>query len=136
MATRSNIGYRDNTGTYHYIYCHWDGYPTGVGRTLINHYKDYESVADLISRGDMSALGARCDGDIDHSFDSPSESQTVYYQRDRGEEGCEPRTTKDRMETYENEYSYIFEDGQWFCIGHMGENWMPVYKAILIEEGS
>jgi hypothetical protein len=35
MGTRSRIGLEDpETGTVRSIYCHWDGYPEGVGQRL------------------------------------------------------------------------------------------------------
>ena len=40
------------------IYCHWDGYPSGVGADLKEHFKDYNSVLNLIVGGSCSALGS------------------------------------------------------------------------------
>ena len=39
------------------IYCHFDGYIAGVGKTLLNHYTDPEKVNDLMRLGDLSSLG-------------------------------------------------------------------------------
>ena len=38
------------------IYCHWDGYPDGVGDELKNHFKDYNSVLNLILGGSCSSI--------------------------------------------------------------------------------
>mgnify|MGYP003340256502 CR=1 FL=1 len=57
MATRSYIGLRNTDGTVDYIYCHYDGYPRGVGETLTKHYTTYDKVKALIALGDLSALG-------------------------------------------------------------------------------
>ena len=38
------------------IYHHWDGYVTGVGKTLIEHYKDYDTILNLLAMGDMSSI--------------------------------------------------------------------------------
>jgi hypothetical protein len=41
MSTRSIIGTYDNKtkGEWHGVYHHWDGYPTGVGKTLLSLFK-------------------------------------------------------------------------------------------------
>ena len=36
MATRSLIAVQNADGTFLSIYCHWDGYPSGVGKDLLN----------------------------------------------------------------------------------------------------
>jgi hypothetical protein len=38
------------------IYCHWDGYPEGVGAELTTFFKDYNSVLNLILGGSCSAI--------------------------------------------------------------------------------
>jgi hypothetical protein len=38
------------------IYCHWDGYPEGVGAALKEHFKDYNSVLNLIIGGSCSHI--------------------------------------------------------------------------------
>ena len=36
MSTRSYIGKKHNDDTFTAIYCHFDGYPEGVGQTLVD----------------------------------------------------------------------------------------------------
>lgn len=57
MATRSNIGARQEDGTIRVIYCHWDGYPEGVGATLAEHYTESAKIDALLNLGDLSTLG-------------------------------------------------------------------------------
>lgn len=38
------------------VYCHWDGYPDGVGAELLTHFKDYNSVLNLIIGGSCSSI--------------------------------------------------------------------------------
>lgn len=38
------------------VYCHWDGYPDGVGAELLTHFRDYNSVLNLIIGGSCSAI--------------------------------------------------------------------------------
>lgn len=43
-------------GDYIGIYCHWDGYPEGVGEALKNNFKTYEDVLNLIVGGFCSSI--------------------------------------------------------------------------------
>ena len=72
MSTRSRIAIETESGTVKSIYCHFDGYVSGVGETLYNHY-DKEELEELIELGDISSLGE-------------SIENTVAYHRDRGED--------------------------------------------------
>jgi hypothetical protein len=56
MATRSTIGIRQADGTIKAIYCHWDGYPDGVGAGLRQNYNSKEQAEQLIALGGFSAL--------------------------------------------------------------------------------
>jgi hypothetical protein len=56
MSTRSRIAIETESGTVKSIYCHFDGYVSGVGKTLFNHY-DREKLEKLIELGDISSLG-------------------------------------------------------------------------------
>lgn len=56
MATRSTIGVRSEDGTVKAIYCHWDGYPAGVGAGLIQNYNSKEKAQALIELGGFSSL--------------------------------------------------------------------------------
>jgi hypothetical protein len=38
------------------VYCHWDGYLSGVGTTLVKNYTEPNKVRDLISLGGFSSL--------------------------------------------------------------------------------
>jgi hypothetical protein len=72
MSTRSRIGIQNQNGTVSSIYCHFDGYPSGVGATLHEHYSDREKLQQLIELGDISSLGK-------------DTTETQAYHRDRGE---------------------------------------------------
>jgi hypothetical protein len=56
MATRSFIAQKKEDGSFEGVYCHWDGYPDGVGKTLFANYKDPEKIQKLINGGGMSTL--------------------------------------------------------------------------------
>jgi hypothetical protein len=44
MATRSRIAIQYENGPIESVYCHFDGYPQGVGATLLEHYTDKNKV--------------------------------------------------------------------------------------------
>jgi hypothetical protein len=103
------------------IYIHWDGYLSGVGATLLEHY-DSAKANHLVALGDVSSLRQNIeipDG-VEHSFESPAEGITTFYGRDRKENGCEFSVDH----TFENfmtrvndsgaEYYYIIRDGVWY----------------------
>ena len=84
MSTRSRIGIKENDGTIRSVYCHFDGYPGGVGRKLVNYYDDPDLASELIDLGDISSLGETV-GHA-HDFDRCPSGQTNYYGRDRHED--------------------------------------------------
>ena len=100
MSTRSRIGISQEDGSVKSIYCHYDGYPEGVGQTLMQNYTSPVEVMNLINKGDLSSL---------HSGE---------HYADRGE------TDVDAVVTPENEYvsytgdcwgeyAYLYKDGEW-----------------------
>jgi hypothetical protein len=93
MATRSRIGLKLEDGTIKHSYCHFDGYPHGVGHTLVKHYSDIEKVKELLSFGDMSFLAPKVTPDGIHNFDNPEQDVTVFYGRDRAEADVDSVTT-------------------------------------------
>ena len=48
MATRSLIGINLDNGITKIIYCHWDGYPSGVGQMLVENYNTPAAITDLM----------------------------------------------------------------------------------------
>jgi len=115
MGTRSRIGYRDpETDKIVSVYCHWDGYPSYNGKILLDNYNTLDKVKDLVSGGDMSSLGPRCDLPEGHSFEKPVDGYTVYYGRDHGEKNVGPIVSKS-MEEFDDihsdqEWEYMFID--------------------------
>jgi len=107
MATRSYIAIKEEDNSYQGIYCHWDGYPSGVGATLAEHYKLQDKVKVLISKGSLSSLG-------------PTLKESEFY-TDRGEDlRVNTFSDSDELKVYAKEswceYLYIFEDGKWSTV--------------------
>lgn len=105
MSTRSCIAlqYADKIAA---IYCHFDGYPSGVGSDLKTYYTDFEKVESLILLGDISSLGE-------------DERSTSAYHRDRGEElhtAEEYASFKEwaaSADGSDREYFYLYRNGEW-----------------------
>lgn len=99
MGTRSFIGVMKGD-VCRAVYCHWDGYLSGVGADL-QSYTTQAAVEELIDGGDMSSVGD--------------------YYNERGETGVDPETFASFDEFYKyvqnswGEYYYIFKDGVWYC---------------------
>lgn len=119
MGTRSRIAAENADGTFSSIYCQWDGYPDGVGKTLMEHYKDEAKIRELLALGDISSLGSEI-GEK-HDFDSrANQDWTKAYGRDRGEtdtqgEVCNGIEALNKLtEDSGGEYLYVFDGGKWF----------------------
>jgi hypothetical protein len=117
MATRSRIGIENENGTISSIYCHWDGYPDGVGVTLEEHYSNSQKLRMLINLGDISILREHVATMDEHTFENPKENVTVAYHRDRGEEKREARTDvsiEQFKKRLSESYNYVYtKDGNW-----------------------
>ncbi len=120
MATRSRIGIENENGTITSIYCHFDGYPDGVGATLKEHYLSTQKVRMLLNLGDISILGEQIATMDEHTFENPKEGITVAYHRDRGEVKREARTDVS-IEQFKNrldeDYGYVYsKGGNWLTV--------------------
>lgn len=133
MSTRSAIIMKEPDGAgFAGIYCHFDGYESGVGKTLLEHYSDPAKVAALIALGDISCLGERVEPKGRHSYDEAEDGTTVAYMRDRGEKGLAakraPTASRVAQKIGHNGYIYVFDGNGWTCNG------MPLAEAIKAEE--
>ena len=115
MATRSTITAKLSNGIWKSVYCHWDGYPSHNGKILHERYNTQERVDALLEHGDMSVLGAHCDKPEGHSFNDPVDDATIYYGRDRGEEGVEGKTGATFEEAFRGaeEFNYVWDGSRW-----------------------
>lgn len=152
MATRSTIAIELADGKVKQVYCHWDGYLDHNGKLLVENYDTPEKIEALLAHGDISSLGT-CVGER-HPFDTYDKSKlsaedlalaeraeaegwTLYYGRDRGEEGTKARVYKNYAE-YRNkaqfeEYNYCFRNGAWE-VEFYGEFDGPLTEALEREE--
>ena len=97
------------------IYCHWDGYPSGVGAVLKEKFTDYDSILNLIVGGYCSSVWY--DG-IKH-----------YANRKRMKWGdIKPNQGDTQKKVLNNyswiEYAYLFDEerGGWLYKPTLGKN--------------
>ena len=110
------IGIENPDGTVLGIYCHWDGYPEGVGAALIQHYANEEKIRSLLAEGDMSSIGA--DVGEKHDFSAGRDGWCNFYARDRGEDDTEAKTYPDPKEFAHEEFAYLWRAGAWWVDDH------------------
>ena len=114
MGTRSRIGIELKDDSVLSVYCHWDGYPSFNGKVLREFYDTKEKVTQLINGGNISSLHTN----VGWNNETLPETGPQYY-TSRGEsiDMNAPRLDKDMEEffTDNEEYSYIFRNGQWFA---------------------
>ncbi len=129
MGTRSRIAIKNTDGSIKSIYCHWDGYLCGVGKTLLENYKDENKIKELIALGDISSLSENINPPegITHTFNYPCDGVVVAYHRDRGW-NFHDRTCVDENDLMnyfndsDEEFLYLFKDGKWFVAWNYGDD--------------
>lgn len=125
MATRSTIAMEFSDGTVKQIYAHWDGYLSGNGNTLLQHYKSPADVAGLLAMGDLSSLAE----DVD---------STVFYGRDKRETNTAARRYDSfdmyRLEGERESYNYIMREGVWYVDRGPRGAFIPLIDAFREEE--
>lgn len=133
MATPCIIGYRDPvTNLFHTIHCYYDGYFGVTGRTLLNHYQDFNKVKELVALGNISQIKEKIapDPDIPHSYDSPAENVTVAYHRDLGKNKEDNETLICNKWQCNLSYNYCFMNGEWYFKERNKENWIRLIDVI------
>jgi len=98
MATRSRIAVELQDGTVKSVYCHNDGYISGVGRDLKNKgFESTDECEEFIDEGDRST--------VDRSY------------KEWRNENCPHQVHKNRNEFFAGdieEYGYLFtKEGNW-----------------------
>ena len=141
MGTRSAIGYKTAEGKIRAKYSHYDGYVAGVGRTLVEHYQAARKIAQMVELGDQSFLAEEIfPRGKTHSFNTPEEGVTVFYGRDRGEDGTEAQefeTVQEFVDYYAGagaEYFYLHTAAGWIVHDRYGAgndaNGFPIFDTL------
>lgn len=104
MATRSVIGYMQVDGSFVGCYCHYDGYPSGVGSNLLK--MNSEDIRTMVTAGIMKG-GIRC-------INSPDLAEVEYFNE------VWPEAKRTQLPGGE-EYTYIlYANGALECIDSGG----------------
>jgi hypothetical protein len=116
MATRSTIGIKTEDGTIKAIYCHWDGYPEGVGVGLVENYNSKEQAEALISLGSFSSLR-----------ETLEETKKEVYAASQGDDARTFTGEKDWFENFNSgeEYFYLYTDSLGWVYSQ-GGNWSGI----------
>jgi hypothetical protein len=121
MATRGTITLKTKDGRFQSIYHHFDSYPKGLGKTLLENYTTYEDVEKIIALGACSNLGPTLDAD-----------ESVFYHRDRQEDLHIHDSVTMRSAIYPNDFNYVFQDGQWsFFVRNNFNDIQPLTKDLV-----
>ena len=129
MSTRSHIGILLPDNSIDYVYCHHDGYPEGVGKTLVEYYTQESMIKALLEMGSMSSLGP--DIGLKNDFNNSDDRFCVFYARDRGDEYQPAYNAVDEAEFLRNDgvdYLYLFDNDRWRCFKR-GEEF-DLYKEL------
>jgi hypothetical protein len=97
------------------MYCHWDGYPEGVGTGLSQNYNSKEQAEALIALGGFSSL-----------METLEETKAGAY----GNESDSARTFTGEGDWFENfnageEYFYLYSEGTGWLYSQ-GGNWSGI----------
>jgi hypothetical protein len=131
MGTRSRIGIEGEDGTVTSVYCHWDGYPEGVGAELLAHYNSAERAVELMKHGDLSSINGP-----DFAPEGAHGGGTVAYSRWRNDD-CPPRVDASRDAYYgpddwDIEYLYLYGPRGWeVSSGGNPPVWEPLVPAMV-----
>lgn len=117
MATRALIGFLDDDKQFVGTYNHYDGYPEGLGKTLLKHFNDRDAAERLANTGYISSIDS--EGNIDSKF----KDQEPYYKViDADDAFTAGMMIGDEVKDMSGEYGYIWvkELGKWITIKNKG----------------
>ena len=105
MATRSLIGiYDKEDGTVTASYCHYDGYLTGVGATLVKSYNNEWDAANVACGGYISSLESDYESSKQKSANS---DEAVNY-------ASVSEYIANGFDDVGADYIYLFDGEAWF----------------------
>jgi hypothetical protein len=79
------------------IYCHYDGYPSGIGAELNKYFKNYDDALMMILAGDCSYI----------------EGGVACHYTSKGEDWASNRPEQRMYARRLEDYLYVFKDGVW-----------------------
>lgn len=122
MSTRSLIGYYDGAhDDVVFSYCHYDGYPDGVGKTLVEYYNIPELARKVASL---------------HGFSSLAETYEETKSQEYDDDFCYGRMPYDeyrKTDKFGVDYVYIYKDRHWSVRPTFGYNMGTIIEENLLE---
>lgn len=131
MATRCLIGkvldeVKEPYYMVKYIYCHFDGYPEGVGKCLRTNYIKPRKINTLFNKGDLVSLGSK----LKDKMKSNTEIHTQFSEDSEDHELIPELTYGNKIWLKENwddiEYLYLYKNSKWYCKGWDSDKFMLV----------
>lgn len=116
MSTRSLIGVQNTDKTINWTYCHFDGYPEHHEPILHKSFNDYDSILELVTKGELRALGETLD-DCEY-FNDPHIMGKVNNLKEFLELDCGA------------DFKYLFRDNEWYYVS-CGYQYTPDMMEIL-----
>jgi hypothetical protein len=116
MATRALIGYLDDSnnefvGTYN----HYDGYPDGLGKTLLKFFNSKDAASKLARTGYISSIDPDS-GEIDSKY-----KEKPYYKLiDTDEAFTAGMMIGDAVDYFGGDYGYVWVGDQWLTLENNG----------------
>jgi len=119
MATRSMVGMKTESGEVVASYVHFDGYLSGVGRTLVEHYTDPKVVKDLCEIGYLRSLKDSLDESYATSGWVNEDSVYAMYLDDSD-------YLEEAWDNYGVDFIYLYDNGTWYYAMHDVRTFQPV----------
>ena len=113
MATRALIGYLDEDRNFTCTYNHYDGYPEGLGKALLDHYDTDEQAKKIANTGYISSVDE--DGTIDSKYDEPADKMVL--DEDVIEAGLQ---IGEKVDEYGGDYGYVWFSNEWMTLKNNG----------------
>lgn len=92
-------------GSIKAVYCHFDGYPSGVGVDLLTYFNTFEKALELVDGGSIESISygtiKRFPNTEDEPYIHPNLNDFMSY--------CE-------------DYMYLFLDNRWIMVDHVHDN--------------
>ena len=135
MGTRSTIARLNADNTVTAIYVHWDGYISGNGQILKDHYTDPTKIDQLMALGDLSSLRPELGETQD--FDRPTNQDwCLAYGRDRHEDDVDAKTYENVQAWLDNgsqEFNYLWDGTEWLVSGYVTDDELRSLTQVILE---
>ena len=116
MATRVLIGFLDDDKQLVGTYNHYDGYPEGLGKTLIKHFNNRDAAERLANTGYISSIDQES-GEVDSKF----KDQEPYYKViDADDAFTAGMMIGDAVDYFGADYGYIWVGDKWLTLKNNG----------------